>query len=286
MSGRFFSQEFGRNIRRSPLSHLGSLVMSTLLFVLFNLFWVGSRMVDNHFTELFGQLQMETFVNESVNDDVFQKYISESQQIAGVTRVQVITKKLARERLTDQLGKDFLGENETNPLPRSMVLSLEKGFPNSLSLDSLAQAFTRWPGVIQISYSRVWLQNTEEQLAKVEQALQVVMTAVLGGAMLNAALLAGLIVRSKTRDIRQMRLLGASGIFLGGPHVAEGALLSGFSAALSWGIILAAQRHFQIAEVSAALPPYEQMAYVTLAAVTVGVFGSALSVRLAIRKAR
>ena len=286
MSGRFFSQEFGRNIRRSPLSHLGSLVMSTLLFVLFNLFWVGSRMVDNHFTDLFGQLQMETFVNESVGNDVFQKYISESQQIAGVTGVQVITKKLARERLTEQLGKDFLGDDETNPLPRSIVLGFERGFTNSRRLDSLANAFTRWPGVIQISYSRVWLQNTEKQLEKVEQALRAVMAAVLGGAMLNAALLAGLIVRSKTRDIRQMRLLGAGGIFLGGPHVAEGALLSGFSAALSWGIILAAQRHFQIAEVNAGLPPYEHMAFLALAAAAVGILGSALSVRVAIRKAR
>lgn len=286
MSGRFFSQEFGRNIRRSPLSHIGSLVMSTLLFVLFNLFWVGSRMVDNYFTDLFSELQMETFVDGSISADVFEKYVTESQRIPGVTRVQVITKELARQRLTDQLGKDFLSDDDINPLPRSISLSFEKGFPNSHRFDSLANNFSAWPGVIQVSYSRNWLRKTEEQLAKVDQALRAVMIAVLGGAMLNAALLAGLIVRAKTRDIRQMRLLGAGGVFLGGPHVAEGALLSGVSAALSWGIILAAQRHFQLPEVGAALPLYEEMALVALAAVVVGILGSALSVRIAIRKAR
>ncbi len=286
MSGHFFSQEFGRNIRRSPLSHLGSLVMSTLLFVLFNLFWVGSRMVDNYFTDLFGELQMETFVNESISADVFQKYVNESQRTPGVARVQVITKELARQRLIDQLGKDFLNDDDTNPLPRSIALSFDKGFPNSHNFDSLASNFTGWPGVIQVSYSRAWLRKTEDQLAKADQALRAVMIAVLGGAMLNAALLAGLIVRAKTRDIRQMRLLGAGGVFLGGPHVAEGALLSGLSAALSWGIILAAQRHFQLPEVSAALPSYENMALVALAAAVVGILGSALSVRVVIRKAR
>ncbi|MFQ5607988.1 MAG: cell division protein FtsX, partial [Candidatus Zixiibacteriota bacterium] len=185
-----------------------------------------------------------------------------------------------------RLGQDFLSDHETNPLPRSILLSFEKGFASAENFEALALSLAGWRGVFQVSYSRAWLRRTEGQLARIDQALRVVMIAVLGGAMLNAALLAGLIVRAKADYIKQMRLLGAGGVFLGAPHVLQGALLTGLAGALSWGIIMAAQRHFQISEVNAGLPPYENMAALALTAAVVGAFGAALAVRVTIRRSR
>lgn len=286
MSFPYFIDEFGRNLRRSPLSHLGSLLMSVILFGLFNIVWIGSRVLDDHFLTLYSEAQMEVFFAENISEADFTRRAQEIRDRDGVARVEVFNKEGARRRLADRLGVDHLAGASNNPLPVSILLGFERGYPSLANLSKLESELGSWTEVILVSYDREWLEETESSQQSASAVLRVAQVVTFGGAMLNAALLVGLIVRSKTRSFSQLRLLGAGGFFLGAPHVLEGALLTFVSASLSWGLTVYGQRRFDLSWAELALPSYEEMAILVLLAAVAGAFGAWLAVVVSLRSAR
>lgn len=282
MSAGFFASEFKRNLKRSPFSHLGALVMATVLFALFDLLWIGSKVADDYFEKLFAELQAEVFFADHVSESQFDSHIAELRDNEQITRVEVISKDAARQRLRQSLGRDFLLENDSNPLPRSATMSFERGFVSTVALDSLRRACLRWDGALQVSYDRSWLSETEENQRLIGNALGALLIATLIGATLNAALLAGLVARSKTRHFNQLRMLGAGSSTLGWPLILEGALLGALSAGLSWAAVLYAQRRWFDLDIEWAIPPTDEIAMFVGAAAVVGALGSALAARMAI----
>jgi cell division protein FtsX len=278
MSGGYFLQEFGRNLRRSPLAHLGSLFVSTLLFILFNMVWIGSHAIEDFYDDLFSELTMEVFFADSISDKDFTAHAQEIQSLEGVAKVVALDKDKARERLTAKLGADFLAGDTINPLPRSIQVHFERGSPSEEYFSNLNQRFEKWSGALQVSYNRQWLKAASENRRRASRVLRFVMLGIFAGVSLNAALLVGLVVRAKTGHFKQMRLLGAGSWFLGMPFVVEGVTLTAFSAALSWGAIIFAQSKWRLAHVESALPSYEEMGLMILVATAVGFFGALFAV--------
>ncbi len=271
-------QEFGRNLRRSPLAHLGSLFISTLLFVLFNMVWIGSHAIENFYDDLFSELTMEVFFDDAISDADFTAHAQEIQSLEGIAKVVALDKDKARARLMTKLGSDFLAGDTVNPLPRSIQVHFERGSPSQEYFTSLNQRFEKWPGVLQVSYNRQWLKAATENRQRTSYILRFVMLGIFAGVSLNAALLVGLVVRAKTGHFKQMRLLGAGSWFLGMPFVVEGVTLTALSAALSWGAIIFAQSKWHLAHVESALPTYEEMGLMILVATAVGFFGALFAV--------
>ncbi|MBN4076197.1 hypothetical protein JYT16_00615 [Gemmatimonas aurantiaca] len=282
MSSGFFTSEFKRNLKRSPFSHLGALVMVSVLFGLFNMLWIGAKVADDYFDKLFAQLQVEVFFADSVSEKDFDAHIAELRENENIARVEIITKQAARERLRESLGRDYLLANDSNPLPRSATLSFERGFVSVAALDSLRSACLGWKGTLQISYDRLWLAETENNRTVIANALGFLLIVTLVGATLNAALLAGLVARSKTRHFNQLRMLGAGAWTLGMPLIIEGALLAALSAGLSWTVLLYAQRNWFDLDIEWAIPHIDEILLFSAAAAVVGGLGAALAARIAL----
>ncbi len=278
MGGGYFLQEFGRNLRRTPLTHLGALFVSTLLFILFDMVWIGSHALNDFYDDLFSELTMEVFFVDSVTDSVFASHAQEIQSMPGIAKVVALDKDKARERLAERLGEDFLASDTVNPLPRSIQIHFERGTPSVEYFAGLNTRLGKWRGVEQISYNRQWIQAATENRNRAGHILRIVMLSIFAGVSLNAALLVGLAVRVKTGHFKQMKLLGAGSWFLGMPYIVEGVTLTALSAALSWGIIILAQSKWRLAHVASALPTYEQMGMMVLIAALVGLAGAALAV--------
>ncbi len=278
MSGGYFLQEFGRNLRRSPFAHLGSLFVSTLLFTLFNMVWIGSYVIENYYDDLFSELTMEVFFADTVSEADFTAHAQEIQSEPGVAKVTKFDKDKARQRLAAKLGSDFLSGDTLNPLPRSIEIHFERGSPSVEYFAGLSQRFTNWRGVRQVSYNRQWIQTASENRKRASAILRFVMLGIFAGVSLNAALLVGLVIRAKTGHFKQMRLLGAGSWFLGAPYVVEGVTLTALSAAFSWVAIILAQNKWRLANVESALPSDEQMGWMVLDATLVGLIGALVAV--------
>lgn len=286
MSAGHTFAEFGRNLRRSPLSHIGSLVMSTALFALFLLIWIGSRVVDEEFARRMSAVEMEIFFNDSASDADFNKQVEQMRSIDGIARVSHMTKADARKRLETALGRDYLSAIDSNPLPRSVTINFAEGAVTVEKLVSLDSTFSSMPGVIKVGYNKSWLDAAEANRSRMSTALSILFVVTLGAAMLNATLLAGLVVRAKTGHFRRLRMLGASIGFLSAPLTFEGALLAALSAGLSWVAIMFAKTRLEITLSETVTPQTgEFLVFIALAAL-VGALGSFLAARVALWRHR
>jgi len=287
MSGNYFTRELGRILRRSPLSHLGSLAVTTLLFALFNLIWIGSRAADRYYQQLVSSLTMELFFEAEKIDDSLSARIATLENTPGVSSVEVISKDRARERLRDRLGIDYLSEEKRNPLPISALLSFQSGFPTSETMGKLEKEFKSWKEVRDVSYSRLWLNTVESNREIIANALIILLSATLAGAMLNVAVLSALLIRGKSNHLRQLRLLGAGGFRLGAPYLVEGMALATLSASFSWLLLLWAYKRLELPIlIQESGPPLNEILILISAAATLGFMGALFAVFRSLGKSR
>ena len=287
MSGNYFTRELGRILRRSPLSHLGSLAVTTLLFALFNLIWIGSRAADRYYEQLVSSLTMELFFEAEEIDDNLSRRIAILEKTPGVSSVEIISKDRARERLRERLGIDYLSKEKRNPLPISALLSFQFGFPSSESMGALERKVKAWEEVRDVSYSRLWLKTVENNREIIRNALIILLSATLVGAMLNVAVLSALLIGGKSNHLRQLRLLGAGGARLGAPYLVEGAALATLSASLSWALLLWASSQLELpALIRESGPPINEILILISAAATLGFTGALFAVIRSLGKNR
>ena len=62
-------KELGRNIYRFPFTVLGSLLSLGLLFLLFDLYWIGAKTFEQTYDRLLSDLEMEVFIAEGVAEE-------------------------------------------------------------------------------------------------------------------------------------------------------------------------------------------------------------------------
>ncbi|HEV8540713.1 MAG TPA: permease-like cell division protein FtsX [Nitrospiraceae bacterium] len=160
-------------------------------------------------------------------------YVSKDQALADF-RVQFPSE----QHLLQGLGE--------NPLPASFVVTLGPRFRSSESVKRWAERMKAVPGVVQIEYSRDWIDN----LATVVGYLELAAIAV--GSLLSAAsvtIIANTIrltLYARREEIEVMRLIGATGAFIKIPYLLEGAALGALGATLALILLKAGFEFFKL----------------------------------------
>jgi cell division transport system permease protein len=278
-------RELGRNLIRNPGTALGSLLSLTLLFLLFNLFWVAATSSDRFYDDLLSDLRMEVFVNEAYPDSLIPQLETELQGFASIDTFTFVSRQMAREELASRLGIDLLvGYDTLNPLPRSFILTLHRPALNSEFMAGLEEQLSTIEGVGSVTYSRNFLLKAEST-----RDLILRVGVVLGGLILLTALISSannirLMTRSRARGLRQMMLMGAGRLFVGLPFLIEGLVIAGLAAVASWAIVIYGQQQIQFTQLTIVLPTYDYIgAYCVTAAVVGGISGY-LGIRMSLKR--
>ena len=273
-------KELGRNFVRHPLTALVSLLSLTLLFLLFNLFWVAAGTSEQIYRDLLSELRMETFLSEDLPDSTLATMTRDIVAIEGIELAEFVDKKEARLRLADRLGVDLLvGYDSLNPLPRSYVISLDPRALNAADMQAIEDKLALLPGVIQVEYSRTYIEKAERTRELILQVGLVLGGLILLAALANSANNIRLMTRARAVGFRQLMLLGAGRLFVGFPFVIEGFLTAGLAAVASWAIVLYGVSKVQFTQFSLVLPSQEEMLYFSLAASAVGAISGYLGIR-------
>ena len=61
-------RELGKNIYRNPGTAFSALLSTTLLFLLFDFFWIAAGTSERFYQDLLSDLNMEVFISEDVPD--------------------------------------------------------------------------------------------------------------------------------------------------------------------------------------------------------------------------
>lgn len=278
--GRFVLKESAKAILRHPGVALGSLLSLTLIFLLFNIFWVTALSTDRFYADLLQQLRMEVFIAESVADSSVTTLTNRVQSIGGVASLQQITKEQAREELARMVGLDLLvGYDSLNPLPRSLVLTLKPEALNAAEMLHIEQQITAMDGVEDVLYSREWLVKAEHTRSVVSTVGWGIGLIILLTAVITSSNSIRLMTRARGMGFHQMILMGAGKLFVAAPFLLEGFLLAGLSALFGWVVVWYAHANFEFTQFPVVLPTGMLILYFCLAAALLGAISGLLGVR-------
>lgn len=277
-------RELLRNLRRHASTTLASLLSLLLLYLILDAFWVAALTAGRFYADLLSKLQMEVFVAESVPDEQLDAMADSLLLIPGVDSLRRVDRNQARAELAGLLGTDLLiGYDSANPLPRSMVITLDTAYLSVAQLEQMERQIGAVGGVEQTAYSRQWL-------AKAEQThhLAVTVGMILGGIVLVTALVSSansfrMMTRLRSEGLHQMRLLGAGQFRLAAPFLLESFLVGVLAAGLGWVGMHYATSRFTFANVQLQFPPLQQQLLYVLAAGLVALASGYLGIRKMLR---
>jgi cell division protein FtsX len=273
-------RELGRNFIRHPLTALVSLLSLTLLFLMFNLFWVTAGTAEQIYRDLLSELRMEVFLSEELPDSSLATVTQDISAVQGIALAEFVDKRQARQRLADRLGVDLLvGYDSVNPLPRSYVVTLEPPALNSAGMQAIEDKLALLPGVVQVEYSRRYIEKAERTRELILQVGLALGGLILLAALANSANNIRLMTRARAVGFRQMMLLGAGRLFVGLPFVIEGFLTAGLAALASWAIVIYGVSKVQFTQFSIIVPTQNEMGLFSLAAAVVGAVSGYVGIR-------
>jgi len=155
-------KEFGRNIYRFPFTALGSLLSLSLLFLLFDLYWIGAETFEKTYERLLSDLEMEVFIAEEVPEVQIPDVQAAVAGVEGVSSIRYISKQDAREIMHASLGVDLLAAYDSlNPLPRSFIVDFETPYLTSDQVVEISAQIKGMPVVTELYYNEDWLKKTE-----------------------------------------------------------------------------------------------------------------------------
>ncbi|MDD3732299.1 MAG: permease-like cell division protein FtsX, partial [candidate division Zixibacteria bacterium] len=276
----FILRELARSLYRHPGTVVTSLLSTSLLILLFNLFWVVVGTSERFYKNLLSEMTMDVFLSEELPDSNLPALTGEIKAIRGVLSVLYISKDMARQDLASQVGTDLLvGYDSLNPRPRSYSLSFESEVLNLSEIAEIAGKIQTLPGVMEVSYSRAWLEKVENTKSIILEIGLVFGLIIFSSALISSANNIRLMTRTRVIGFQQMLLLGAGRMFISLPFFIEGFLIGGLSAVLSWLIIFYGYHRISFTQIEIVIPDMNQVYLFCLATALLGGISGYLGVR-------
>lgn len=210
--------------RRVAGSYAMSLVSITLvLFLLgaFAIFLVHARKLSNHVKENIG---FEVVMNSDVKEANILRLQKELDAMPAVKSTEYITKDEAIERLSKDLGEDFLEwlGPEENPLLPSIDVRFHAAYANNDSIALIETMLLENPDVKEVYYQKSLVDLINNNIRKIAIVLMVISLILL---LIAIALIRNTIrlsIYSKRFLVRSMQLVGATESFIRKPFLRQG----------------------------------------------------------------
>ena len=273
-------KELGRNIYRFPFTVLGSLLSLGLLFLLFDLYWIGAKTFEQTYDRLLSDLEMEVFIAEGVAEEQIPMVQAAVAGVEGVSSVRYISKQDAREIMRASLGVDLLvGYDSLNPLPRSFIVGFDTPYLASDQMVEIAAQIKMMPMVTDLYYNDEWLKKTEGTrsiMLRVGMALGLL---ILFTAVISTVNSIRLTTRMRSEGLAQMRLLGAGRVFLAAPLLIEGFVIGALAAAVGWLVLAYGAGRVTFTQFDLVFPHIQEIALFCAGAGILGLISGYFGVR-------
>lgn len=264
-------KEVFRNIFKNPGTSFSNILVLSLLFILFDLFWIAAGTSDQFYKSYLSELQMEAYLSETTPDSLTTTIEENIKTLEGVSQVKYISKDLAKDILNNMVGVDLLvGYDSINPLPRSYIISFEAGFTTSDNLEQLAGQVDSLDGISHSYYSKTWLSKAETTKQIISDVGYVLGLLILITVLMSSANNMRLTAKARATGFYQMRLQGAGKMLLGLPFVFEGFIFGAFSAFVGWGVIMYLKNKIEFSYFTLVFPSWQEILIYCLAAGVIG----------------
>jgi len=247
----FTIREGFKGFRRARLSTF--ITISSIVFshILIGMFLIISINVDSWIGNLRSKLEIEIFLDRTLTDDDGQIIHNKVRKIAGVSNSQYLSKEDAAKRFEEEFGKNVYEILQSNPLPASIIISLQPQFQNAQGAAALTHEFEAIEGVDEVIYQK-------DLIVIIDNYLEIIYTSGIVTIVLLITITFILLYNTirvtiyGRRDIIEiMKLVGAKKSFIKRPFLIEG-LLQGFLGAA----IAATAVYFMVKVIVRTIYPY------------------------------
>ena len=288
MSLLFVVKEGFSSIGRAKLPAAITVTISFLALVLLGLFSTVSLSFFDVIQELRSRVELEVFLGESMTEQQALDTAKSIKKLRGVQEAGYVSKDEAAKTFRHDFGEDIVKILGSNPLPRSVRVKFFPDYARPERLERIVPEIRAIVPDVEIRYNQAFLGQIEQNAR-----LFTLLTGGIGVLIsVGTVVLIGYTIRlamySRQEKIRTMRLVGATGWFIGAPYIIEGAIqgvLSGVLAAGAIYLMFDKLLFMYEPEVYKILQPSALVIYPGIVALglLLGIFGSALSVNKYLR---
>jgi cell division transport system permease protein len=275
----YICRKFIGNLASRPMASLGSILSLFLLFLLYDLVWITSITINNHYDKIISEIEIEVFLEDSIPDSTIMIIKDAISSLDGIESIEYISRDEASRKLKNIMGVDLLEGFDGNPLPRSMIISFKSDYLNSDNLNILHRDLQRMAGVTDIYYPSRWLVKAEYTKLIVSEILILLGIVIAVAAILNTIQFIVLSARTRAEELAQLQLLGGGPGFLALPYILEGISYTLAASAVGWIVIHYGADLLSFRNVDIIRPPSAEQIYFCLTAAVIGLLGGYLGIR-------
>ena len=282
-------QYVAREVWRSLIRHRALCITSTLsmasILLIFLLFLMMIRTVDQYTAHLESREEVSAFLNEGLSRSDLSAVETALRSIDGVDSVRYVSKEEAWETFRQDVADEALVHAVgSNPLPASFVLRPSEGHRSSDGVRAIAREAETVPHVEDVRYAGEWVLRAEQVVRTLKGIGAALGGIVLLGVLFVVGATTRLSVQARIDSIHLVRSLGGGFIFNEAPYVAEGFVLASLASLITIGAARAlndslAEGVFQLQF----LPPMTLLAFVAVSGL-LGLLGSWIAVATLPRK--
>ena len=219
-----------RRVAGSYFMSMMSIALVLFLLGVFALLMMHAQKLSNHLKENIG---FEVVMNSNVKEANILNLQKELEAMPAVKSTEYITKEEAIQRLSEDLGEDFLQwlGNEENPLLPSINVSFNAAYANSDSLSVIEEQLLKNPNVKEIYYQKSLVNLINQNVKRIGFALIIASIALLFIAIALIRYTLRLSIYAKRFLVRSMLLVGATASYIRRPFIRSG-ISQGFFGAL------------------------------------------------------
>ena len=237
MSLSFVIKEGFSSMGRAKIPAVITVIISFFALVMLGLFSTVSLSFFDVIQELRSRVELEVFLGDSMSDSQAIDTVGQIKMLKGVKEASYVSKEDAAQMFNHDFGEDIVKILGSNPLPRSIRLKFLPDYATPESIGRIVPEIRNIAPDGDIRYNQSFLGQIEKNAQ-----LFTLLTGGLGVLIsLATIVLIGYTIRlamySRKEKIRTMRLVGATGWFIGAPYVIEGALQGLLSGAFAAGAV-------------------------------------------------
>ena len=225
-----------RRVAGSYAMSLVSIMLVLFLLGVFAIFMMHARKLSNHIKENLG---FEIVMNSDVKEANILRLQKELDAMPAVKSTEYITKEEAINRLSQDLGEDFLEwlGNEANPLLPSIDVRFHAAYANTDSIVVMEAQLLENTDVKEVYYQKSLIDLINNNIRKIATLLMVVSLILLFIAIALIRNTIRLSIYAKRFLVRSMQLVGATESFIRRPFLKSG-VAQGFFGGLLADLLL------------------------------------------------
>jgi cell division transport system permease protein len=271
-----------RGFNSAKLSTVASVITITLSLILIAVYFTLSFNSNKLIKSIKDKVEIEVFIDDNLSQEDINAIKEKIRTVGGVKQITFISKDDATKIFEKEYGKEMLELFESNPLPASFKINLYDEYKSLDRINKIKNQLSSIQNINDIVFPEKNLELIEKNTSGFLYINLVVLIIITLSSVFLVSNTIRLVITSRRKIIKTLKLLGATNSFIMTPFIIEGFLQGLFGGILASGILysllLVYSSRFSQNDFKLDFFGFEYLVYLIIIGIILGILGSAFSV--------